>query len=159
MQIPLPSVRLRLPASSPAGGRSLFGWLLSLGAANSIRLLPLGGSCRRKATEGAYAGAVCRFGSGVAVGKQTAVPVALQLPPPSGTTCQLPPPLGEEAFWGGFSSSWSAKPLVTCLLSWLSAHANSGFEMQQNQLQHPPAGPHRDDRERRQIPVPFFGAA
>ena len=26
------------------------------------------------------------------------VPIALQLPLPSGTTCQLPPPLGEEAF-------------------------------------------------------------
>ena len=45
------------------------------------------------------------------------------------------------------------------LFSWLAAHGISGLGMQRNQLQRPPAGPHRDDRERRQIPVPFFGAA
>ena len=36
------------------------------------------------------------------VGKKTTVPNALQIPLPSGTTCQLPPPLGEEALgWVG----------------------------------------------------------
>ena len=38
LQIPLPSVRLRLTASSPAGGRSLWGWVFSLGTANSMSL-------------------------------------------------------------------------------------------------------------------------
>ena len=38
LQIPLPSVRLRLTASSPAGGRSLWGWVLFAGTGNSMSL-------------------------------------------------------------------------------------------------------------------------
>ena len=58
-------------------------------------------------------------------GQKSTVPHALQIPLPSGTTCQLPPPLGEEAFGVGFSSSLSAKPMVTCQFSYPTAHANS----------------------------------
>jgi hypothetical protein len=36
-----------------------------------------------------------------AAAKRRTVPIALQIPLPSGTTCQLPPPLGEEAFGVG----------------------------------------------------------
>ena len=39
------------------------------------------------------------FGPAAPLGQKSAVPIALQLPLPSGTACQLPPPLGEEAFW------------------------------------------------------------
>ena len=183
-------------------------------AAYPPRLLPLGGSCRRKATEGAWNRGNAPVRVGCRPGKKPTIPNALQLPLPSGTTCQLPPPLGEEALgwvlplgnsqpkrlpcargavavrrlrgctWrgmlrtilpsalraatslctreargGGFYRRLPAKPLVTCLFSYPSAHANPELGMQRNQLQRPPAGPHRDDRERRQIPVPIFGAA
>ena len=36
-----------------------------------------------------------------AAAKRRTVPIALQIPLPSGTTCQLPPPVGEEAFGVG----------------------------------------------------------
>ncbi|MBR4069155.1 MAG: hypothetical protein IKK08_11095, partial [Clostridia bacterium] len=66
--------------------------------------------------------------------------------------------------WGKKPFCWLFQPLDrltygNLLFSWLSAHGISGLGMQQNQLQQPTAGPHRDDRERRQIPLPFFGAA
>ena len=62
------------------------------------RLLPLEGAVAVRRLRVHGAGAVYRFGVGVAGGEKTTVPIALQLPLPSGTTCQLPPPLGEEAF-------------------------------------------------------------
>ena len=61
-----------------------------------------GGSCRRKATEGAVCMDGIPFQRGFHFGKIHTVPNALQPPPPSGATRQLPPPLGEEAFAVGF---------------------------------------------------------
>ena len=153
-----PTIRHYVPASSPAGGRSLLGWVFSLRTGNSIRLLPLGGSCRRQATEGAWSGVATDIGLHAARGRK----------PPSPAPCKYP---YHQALRASFLPRWGKKPFCwlfqpldglsygNVLFSWLAAHANSGLGMQRNQLQHPPAGPHRDDRERRQIPVPFFGAA
>ena len=72
LQMP-PTIRHYVPASSPAGGRSpgVGGFI---GDSQPKRLLPLGGSCRRKATEGAYVWAVYRFGLAAATGQKPTPP-------------------------------------------------------------------------------------
>ena len=89
LQLPLPSVRLRLTASSPAGGRSLFGWLSTEGDSQAYepslckgRWLPEG------QTEGLYVTSLAKYN-------------------PSAPTGQLP--LHKGAYTGGFYRRWTAK--------------------------------------------------
>ena len=144
----------------PPLGEEALGVGVIFGDSQPKRLLPLEGAVAVRRLRVLGVGGYGGWGWLPPTPLLSAVPCVLGIPA-FGTLSllrrQLPP--SEGAFAGGRSNRWSAKPLVTYLLSRLSAHANPGLGMQRNQLQHPLAGPHRDDRERRQIPVPFFGAA
>ena len=112
-------ILVRLFPKEGGGCRSLFPKAPSSEEAGCRSLSPKAPSVRRElspqATEGAWSRGGLPVRVGCRPGQKTTIPCALQLPLPSGTTCQLPPPLGEEAFWGGFYRRWSANPMATYL--------------------------------------------
>ena len=134
-----PTIRHYVPASSPAGGRSLFGWLSTKGDRQlhepplcKGRWLPVG------QTEGLYVTITAKYNPSVSYADSASGPVvqssqsALTVPSARFTPhlrvalhfVQVPTghalpsgALHRGAFAGGHSSRLPAKPLVTCLLS------------------------------------------